>query len=529
MTNSKPKQLNTFEIKSEISRLLKALEKSTIIIDTREFKTLDEQENKQNIIKLLFKEFNLCNENSLPVVKNLLLRYCDEKTLLNELENIIKNPKNDNNIKLHSIELISTFKSDWHEQEYDKYLIYDDELVQKETKELLDEAIINPEIQLDFLDFFSAIPPKDQKMLIESLQEDQHVGDLANILIPIFLSFPSTEIGAIAINLLGLTKSKYAYKELLQSYDLFDKNLKPTIKLCLNKLKLSGANLQTQPTQDYRNCKFYMIPPDGEGNISLIYEEKNTQNDTTRLIGIVFDDYTGIRDCLGFNAISEFEATFLIDKLTGSDFKTEITPAIFKMLLLEAEKLNYKKSAPPYEYNCWKRIFIDIEPENINIKEFLSQHFDSNPIDEKEIHNILNSDFTIPWFYTHNFGDETEQFFKELDLLLKKQSIEDIKINEFIEANIDKIFYKEEKENWKIRLYLTAYGKFVSNDKECAEALYKITQTENSMHILYEFIVKQSIFQYFLKMISEKYYLKYKQQDIEEILSYLEKIWGFYV
>ena len=40
---------------------------------------------------------------------------------------------------------------------------------------------------------------------------------------------------------------------------------------------------------------------------------------------------------------------------------------------------------------------------------------------------------------------------------------------------------------------------------------------------------RQSIFQYFLKMLADKYFLKYPQKKIEEILSYLENLWGFYV
>lgn len=159
------KQLNAFEIKREISRLVKALENSTILIDTAEFKTLDGQDDKQNIVKILMKEFCLCDEERLPVIKVLLLRYSNENELLNELETIIHNPTNENTLKLHAIELIAAFKPDWHEEGYDEYLEYDEELVQKETQELLQNSEENTEIQLDFLDFFSSIPPKDQLML----------------------------------------------------------------------------------------------------------------------------------------------------------------------------------------------------------------------------------------------------------------------------------------------------------------------------------------------------------------------------
>lgn len=528
MTYSQSKQLNTFEIKSEISRLVKALENSTILVDTREFETLDAQENKDNIIKLLFKEFNLCNEETLPVIKMLLLRYCNEKDLLTQLENIIFNPKNDNNVKLHAIELISTFDQNWHEKNYDSYLIYDEELVQKETKELLESAVDNPELQMDFLDFFNAIPPKDQKMLIESLIEDQKPEDLANILTPIFLSYPNTEIGTIALEMLGDTKSKYAYQALNQVYKNLKENVQTNVKKCINKLKLSGAAFGTIPIPNTDLCNYYLIPPDGEGNSTLLYKEQNPDN-TIRLVGVVFDDYTGIRDCLGFNSISEFESSFLVEKLTGTDYKVEISSEIFKMLLNEAETLNYKKSAPPYEYNCWKKIFVGIEAANININEFLAQQLNKKELSSDEIINILNSEITIPWFYTPNFGDETEFFFKALDKNLQNNNIENFDINKFIQENTETVFYKEEKENWISRICLTAYGKIIANEKDIANELFNLTTSEKAMNSVYDFVLKQSIFQYFLKIIAEENYTKYSKTDAENILTYLEHLWGFYV
>lgn len=529
MTNSDPKQLNTFEIKKEISRLVKALENSTILIDTSEFKTLDEQKNTQSVIKMLFKEFSLCDETTLPVIKILLLRYCEEDELLNELENIIYAPQNDNNLKLHAIELISSFRADWHERNYDSYLIYDEELVQKETKELLESAIDNPELQMDFLDFFNAIQPKDQRMLIESLKEDQAPEDLANIITPLFLSYPNSEIGTIALNMLGQTKSKYAYKALTQVYEKIKDSIKPSVKKCLNELRLSGAAFCgiTEPKSEM--CEFYLIPPDGEGNTSLIYKERNNNNDSIRLVGIVLDDYTGIRDCLGFNEISEFEASFLLEKLTGSDFKVKIKPEIFKMLLNEAETLNYKKSAPPYEYNCWKKIFIDIKPACLNITSFLTEQFEAKEPTHDEIINILNSDFTLPWFYTHNFGDETEAFFKELDLKLQDKKIEEINLNELISKNINNVFYENEKKNWITRIALTAYSKYLAKESEIAKVLFNIANSQKAMETIYDFVLKQSIFQYFLKMLAEEYYMKYKKSEIENIITYLENLWGFYV
>lgn len=181
-------------------------------------------------------------------------------------------------------------------------------------------------------------------------------------------------------------------------------------------------------------------------------------------------------------------------------------------------------------WHRWKkRIFVDIEPENPDIEDFLKQHFNNDNVTSEEINEVLNADFTVPWFYTHNFGDETEQFFIELDNLLKEKSISELNIDTFISENLDKVIYKQEKLNWQKRLLLTAFVKFTANDEETARILYQITQNKERMQELFIFIMKQSVFQYFLNMLSDKSFMKYKQKEVEDNISYLEQLWGFYV
>ncbi len=523
------KQLNAFEIKREIARVIEALESSTVLIDETEFKTLDAQEDKQSVVKVLMKEFYLCKEENMQVLKLLLFRYYDSiDNLLNDLESIIKNPKNPNNLKLHAIDFISSFRPNWHDANYEAYLEYDEELIQNETRELLEDSGENPEIQIDFLDFFSAIQPDDQMMLLESLNEDQQGKDIANILVPIFLSAPDNEIGHTALKMLRNTKSAFAYESLNQTLPALKEDTQRIVKKCLTELKLSGANRNFNPPKDaHEYAKFYIIPPDGEGNFSLLYKNMPIKEKTVQLISIVIDDYTGIRECLGFNAISAFEADFLLEKFVGTDLKTEISPGFFKMLLQEGEKLNYTKDAPPYEYSCWKRIFLDIEPENIDIEEVLTAKFKNSVVKHDDFDKIYDSDFTEPWFYNHNFGDETEDFFSALDKLLKNKPIEQINLNKFLTENIDNVIYPKEKENWKQRLLLTAYCELQAGYELPAKYLFNMTRNEQEMRNLYEFILRQSVLQYFLKMREDKNFLKYKKKKLEEIISYLEELWGF--
>ena len=76
---------------------------------------------------------------------------------------------------------------------------------------------------------------------------------------------------------------------------------------------------------------------------------------------------------------------------------------------------------------------------------------------------------------------------------------------------------------------MRAYCKVLGKENETAQIIYSMTTNESALQLLYTLVIKQSIFQYFLTMSLEENFLKYKQPDIENIISYLEKIWGFYV
>ena len=64
--------------------------------------------------------------------------------------------------------------------EYDKYLDYFDEpqkVVEMDTQRLLSSALLNPEAQIDFLDFMETLSTDDKRLLIQSMIEDYSKDD----------------------------------------------------------------------------------------------------------------------------------------------------------------------------------------------------------------------------------------------------------------------------------------------------------------------------------------------------------------
>ena len=119
-----------------------------------------------------------------------------------------------NNAKIFALDLLRDIDTNWSYEECDQYFENPNELVTADTKKILDNAILNPEVQIDFLDFLSSLPDNDKIVLLESLSDDYSNDELANMLIPVFLSMSDTETGKTALNILGNSKSQLAYHAL---------------------------------------------------------------------------------------------------------------------------------------------------------------------------------------------------------------------------------------------------------------------------------------------------------------------------
>ena len=528
MSSDNSKQLNTFEIKQEISRFIKAIGKSKVLIDENEFALLDAQENKNEIVRLLIKEFKRCDDNVMSEIKILLERYAESERLIDEMENIVTDNENSNNLKLHAIEVLSRVKKNWHQEDYQQYLEIDEEKMYEDTKKLLENSKCNPEIQLDFLDFLATIADADKYTLLEAMAEEQSGENLANVLVPVFLSHTDSPIGIFALNLLKSTKSVYAYRSLSEVYDIMSENLQPVLKKCLTELKFSGADRVFDKIHDYTKGRFSFVPPDADGSYCLFYEKKYKVGNELKsdFFSLVTDDYKGINECIGFMEVSEFELSTFRKKLLDKDEDAQISPEFFKYLLHKSEKLTYEKSAPPYEYNCWKQLFIDIPLKDFDLNQILAESYSVKKYDLDKILDIFDEEFTSYWFYG-DFNDETEKFYGTIDRIFMSPGFENTDLPALVDNASELIL--NDKERWEERLLLSAYFCTINNKKNCAQILYSIAKDEQNFKIFSEHIAKYSIFHYFAGFDADEDYTKYKKDHLEKILNYLGKAWSFYV
>ena len=492
-------ELNPFEIKAEIAKIFTELDGVKDFENYEvHYRILDMQSDKNIISKLLFKEINTQSNQNL--LKFLLIRYCEHNELIEKLWNIIKNTMTSNQAKIFALDLLRDIDANWSYEDCGQYLDNPDELVDSDTRKILDNAIVNPEVQIDFLDFLSSLPDTDKVVLLQSLGDDYSKDELANMLVPVFLSMPDTEAGKKALELLGNSKSQLAYHALNSALETADESLIPAIKKNISILKLSGIR-EDNTKEFYKNIlkdskpyKFCITYPDGHGNQAVIISRINKQG-KVQFVAIVIDDYKGVRDCFGFNEISKFECNTIIERFYRGQRALDLEPSILKAILTKAEKL----SKMPYEYVCWKNIIsdIDIAPLKLN--------YEIKKLSQNEFEAILKSDFTDFWFLNSTYSDEFEEFLKLLD---KPEDFEKL-----IDENLEKVFYAEEYRVWSDRILNVSLLKHLAGDEKTAQNLYSLYNDKTLKREFFKNILRKSIYEYY-----------FAQKDEEKIRA-IEEMW----
>jgi hypothetical protein len=205
--------MNKLQIKAEILATLRALSASAVPSTTL-LTDLKSIEDKKTVIDVLIRELVNADEQKTLLICWLLTELIEKEQLNDELWDVIKSPDYNDHIKMVAFNMLKDLGNQIDYEVISGYFEKFNELINKETKELLDTAIMNPEAQIDFMDFLNALSDDDKTILIKSLEEDYAGDALANILIPEFLYSMDSKVGEIALEILSRTKSQLAYHAL---------------------------------------------------------------------------------------------------------------------------------------------------------------------------------------------------------------------------------------------------------------------------------------------------------------------------
>ncbi len=494
--------MNKIQIKAEILATITALSTTTkpetaLITDLRNI------EDKKAVCDILIRELITASEQKAMIICWLLTELIDKDMLSDELWNVIKAPEYNDHVKMIAFNMLKDLGNKVDYDVISGYFEQFNELINEETKQLLETAIMNPEAQIDFMDFLHALSDSDKITLIKSLEDDYAYDSLANILIPVFLYYMDTEVGFVALEILGRTKSQLAYHALENAKSYAPQTLHSRINKALSELKMSGIRVD-KTDEFYRDIlkeskpyKTYVSFPDGHGNMAIIFSRKR-ENGSLQFLAIVVNPRYGILDSFGFHTMTEQDFYRIVDKFYNYQERYEIKPEIVKYILNQAEENSHINGEPiPYEYICWQSIMLDIEPEKPELD------IEKIELNQKDIDKLCLSEYVQNWFFDEITSDTFAEFIDKLSLEYKKNNFI-VDADKFIADHYDEIYTAPELAYKLVTFNLAAYLRNTKGDKELAQIFY-------SLGTNYQFltnIVRKSIYEYYVGL---RYVLKNKQ------------------
>lgn len=508
-------QLNKLQIKAEVMTVLSKLQSMPEISSVDAIlKVLSEQKDKKAILDILVKELLKSSQQKAAFVSYMLIELCEKAELEEELWAILKNKTIGDTAKTYVLNILKDLGNKVDYEKFTEYFENPADVIDADTQKLLHIAIVNPEAQIDFLDFLNSLAEADKHVLIKSLGEDYSSDDLANILVPLFLYSPTSEFGKTAISILGATKSQLALHALLDALEFVDdEETISLIKKNISSLKIAGVR-EDKAIDFYKNLlssssfyQAYASYPDGVGNQALIFSRER-ENETIQIVATVINDSWGVVDCFGFNEISKREFERIVDRFFSGDEHIYINPSVLKSLLANAEKLTRKNGGKiSYEYICWKTLLSDVEEEPVPIELTLASKFEKKTLTDADFEKIYQSDFIQRWFLDTESNDEFNSLMNDLNDKFAADNFE-VDFDSVIEENLDAIFSKKDRTIISKRILMCAYLKYLSACNREAAMLYSLYFDDVQKAKLLENMLKKSIYEYY---VSLKF--KYKEEN----------------
>lgn len=425
------------------------------------------------VVETLLKELAKVDYKKGQIITVFLQELATLEQVSDTLWKYIKSPESSDDVRDLAGIILKNLGDTTDPEEFLSYLENPKEVVDKETKKLLEITSVNPEAQIDFLDFLFSLPEAEQANLVNSLQEDYSSESLINVIIPAFESRQIPYMDEYFIKILGETRSPKAAAALQDFIEYSDDEaLNKKAKISLNKLKLAGVPIPEpdapeeagEITQISSLYEFHTNIPDGLGNQAIIVSRKKPNGDIF-MMNTVVNDIHGILDSFGFYGISKSDFRRIIQKFQEKSTGIPVSPEYCKYVLDRAEKINKSNKLPiPYEYLAWKTVLSDVKPVSFSeIESKNAEWVDKKLIEESQV--IYNFPDFNHWFFE---DDDNERVKYALDNIIehivknKKSYIKNHSaLEEYLEAELDKlladVFTPEIRGVFKYRLQNIAF------------------------------------------------------------------------
>lgn len=551
------RELSKLQVRAEVLAVLQqlsALDETSRDNQLKLVKRLYSIANVDYVLECLLRELPKNSYEVKQVIAQLLLELGSLEKLSNPLWNIIKDPNIPDEAKDIANAILRNLGDPSEADAYLQYLNDPQELIDKETERMLMMATLNPESQIDFLDFLFSLPEAEQINLINSLKDDYPGEYLSCIFIPAIDAMPSDDVFNLLVNTLGNSRSSRALKhiDLLNQY-CEDEDKKKILKKNYNLLKLSGASFQKTKTdqidinKDSKIFKCFASPIDGVGNQGIIFSRLKSNQDIS-LFSVVVNDTQGIIDCFGFYQITLKDFERIINKFQEGIPRNNISPEYCKTRICASEEINRTLGLPiPYEYTCWKTLASDIETLDADIEEVLLDIKDD--LLTNQINKLYNlQDFSC-WFFENDDHPGINDFFSESILsvlgLINSEKANASSVSQAIDSQIANHMERIFDDFWKnlmiLRLGNQAYLLHETGLKDEAAlvstAFYSLTEESNiplKENAFLKQLLRKSIAEYLLRLLhtssdktnnQELMIAPDKLETIQDIINDLYDIW----
>ncbi|MBQ2644067.1 hypothetical protein IJG14_00660 [bacterium] len=500
--------LNKLQIRAKIMPILAELKndaKLSLDIFMQKTEELREIEDKKTFFDILCKEMSKKNDDKYTdILRAMTLEFIPADMIEQSAMNIIQHSSEPDMLKYQLIQILKTMGKNIDYQEFYEYLDDATSIINYDTEKLLEHAVVNPETQIDFLDFLAALQNSDKSLLIDSLSSDYTGDNLANILAPVLYSDYPENILLQTTEILGETKSSLAIDALEFLHEVTDSDeIRTACKKSLNMLKLSGATKQ-KADNFYKRIMSESVPfkcytgvPDGHYNQGFIFSRKR-KDGSLMMFSLVVSKLYGIVDSFGFFNISEAEFERIALRFSKDEIRFSVSPEYCKMLLENALALTKsRKETMRYEFICWAMLMADISPMEQTEENFVMEKIEPIQLNKKIVNILYTTNYIDKWFFTVK---DNENFKNLIDDFIAQKNLTFEYVEEKIKDSFDEIWNENTLKLLHNNIMTTCYLFVYIDFKDYAKILYSILFNEQLKKEMLEEIIKKSVYEYFFSI-----------------------------
>ena len=523
MTN----KLNKLQIRAKVFEIIKSYTSEDDFaskLHIENLRVLNEFEDYEFVLEILMKELISSDGFELEAVQYILADYATLEMAENTIWNLLKDKNITDSKKEILLSLLRALGG-----KIDIPLLMDcmqnfDAVVDQQTQSLLQVAAINPEAQIDFLDFLSSLKTKEQVQLVKSLQDDFKGDELANILSPCLQINISDTLKEEVVEILASSNSYLAVKPIktfILSTDIDE--LKKKAFKALNQLQSSGIDIDNDELLNIREhevCKAskfykaYLSQVDGCGNQGLIFS-RITDDSKIIMFSTVINNKDGIIDCFGLHDISITDFQKVVKRFRDNDMVVPIEASEAKFLLKKAENINKNsRENISYEYLCWSVYLYDIEYTEVDYASLLTRKIEN--LDYRIYDELYSTEVFDSWFFEYDDNIDVQEF---IDYVVeqKDMDISDLmdKIQEKLVILSAKLFTSEKISNYAEMLFNVARIFYINQDAEKANMAANLANAiQNGENRFFEDILVRSVLQYLADTVASQEEMNVKTNSI---------------